>query len=138
MREELPCLFATSVAEGESSGSRLGASWCCAGWSDSAPRRWGWPSPGSEPRASSPAWSGTVRRAPWWRASPSPAGSAVQVEAVTFAAAQAGDPVALEQLLVQLRPDIRRYARRQCHGSSAVDDVVQEELIVLYPRRGVR
>jgi len=60
----------------------------------------------------------------------------VQVEGVTFAAAQAGDPVALEQLLVQLRPDIRRYARRQCHGSSAVDDVVQEALIVLYRRVG--
>lgn len=53
-----------------------------------------------------------------------------------FAAAQAGDPHALTQLLVQLRPDIRRYARYQCHGSSAVDDVVQEALIILYRRVG--
>lgn len=54
----------------------------------------------------------------------------------TFAAAQAGDPVALEHMLVQLRPDIRRYARYQCQRSSAVDDVVQEALIILYRKVG--
>lgn len=60
----------------------------------------------------------------------------MRIQEHTFAAAQAGDAVALEQLLVQLRPDIRRYARYQCHRSSAVDDVVQEALIVLYRRVG--
>jgi DNA-directed RNA polymerase specialized sigma24 family protein len=53
-----------------------------------------------------------------------------------FAAAQAGDPAALERLLRELQPDIRRYARRQCHRSSVIDDVVQEALIVLYRRVG--
>ncbi len=53
-----------------------------------------------------------------------------------FAAAQAGDPVALDHLLRDLQPDIRRYARRQCHRSSAIEDVVQEALIVLYRRVG--
>jgi DNA-directed RNA polymerase specialized sigma24 family protein len=60
----------------------------------------------------------------------------MQIQQQTFAAAQAGDPGALEQLLVQLRPDIRRYARRQCHGSSGIEDVVQEALIILYRRVG--
>jgi RNA polymerase sigma factor (sigma-70 family) len=53
-----------------------------------------------------------------------------------FAAAQAGDPAALEQLLRELQPDIRRYARRQCHRASAVEDVVQEALLVVYRRVG--
>lgn len=53
-----------------------------------------------------------------------------------FAAAQAGDPAALEYMLVKLRPDIRRYARYQCQRSSAVDDVVQEALIILYRKVG--
>ncbi|TWO70815.1 RNA polymerase sigma factor [Caenimonas sedimenti] len=53
-----------------------------------------------------------------------------------FAAAQAGDGAALERLLRELQPDIRRYARRQCHKSSAIEDVVQEALIVLYRRVG--
>jgi RNA polymerase sigma-70 factor (ECF subfamily) len=53
-----------------------------------------------------------------------------------FALAQSGDPAALEQLLRQLQPDIRRYARYQCHRSSAIEDVVQEALIVVYRRVG--
>jgi RNA polymerase sigma-70 factor (ECF subfamily) len=60
----------------------------------------------------------------------------MQLDRLTFAAAQSGDPVALQHLLAQLRPDIRRYARRQCHQSSAVEDVVQEALIVVYRRVG--
>ncbi|KQW44677.1 MULTISPECIES: RNA polymerase sigma factor [unclassified Roseateles] len=60
----------------------------------------------------------------------------IAVDARVFEAAQAGDPGALEQVLRQLQPDIRRYARRQCHRSSAVEDVVQEALIVLYRRVG--
>jgi RNA polymerase sigma factor (sigma-70 family) len=51
-------------------------------------------------------------------------------------AAQAGDSAALTQLLADLQPDIRRYARRQCHRSSMIEDVVQEALIVIYRRVG--
>jgi RNA polymerase sigma-70 factor (ECF subfamily) len=58
------------------------------------------------------------------------------VDPTTFAAAQAGNPVALERMLRELQPDIRRHARRQCHRSMAVEDVVQEALIVLYRRVG--
>lgn len=60
----------------------------------------------------------------------------MNIQEHTFAAAQAGDPAALEQLLQQLRPDIRRYARYQCQRSSAIEDVVQEALIILYRRVG--
>jgi RNA polymerase sigma-70 factor (ECF subfamily) len=60
----------------------------------------------------------------------------IRVDGAVFAAAQAGDPIALDRLLRQLQPDIRRYARRQCHRSSAIEDVVQEALIVLYRRLG--
>jgi len=59
-----------------------------------------------------------------------------RLDASTFAAAQAGDPRSLEQVLRALQPDIRRYARRQCHRSSSIEDVVQEALIVLYRRMG--
>jgi len=59
-----------------------------------------------------------------------------RVDGVMFAAAQAGDPAALEQVLRELQPDIRRYARRQCHRTSSIEDVVQEALIVLYRRMG--
>ncbi|MGY4827572.1 RNA polymerase sigma factor [Sphaerotilaceae bacterium SBD11-9] len=56
------------------------------------------------------------------------------MDGAVFAAAQAGDPQALDRVLRELQPDIRRYARRQCHRSSAIEDVVQEALIVLYRR----
>lgn len=58
------------------------------------------------------------------------------LDGALFAAAQAGHPAALERLLRELQPDIRRYARRQCHRSSSIEDVVQEALIVLYRRVG--
>jgi|SRR5438105_8192606 len=58
------------------------------------------------------------------------------IEVDMFAAAQTGDRQALELLLVRLRPDIRRYARFQCHRASALEDVVQEALIVVYRRIG--
>lgn len=61
---------------------------------------------------------------------------AMRLEPALFAAAQAGDPVALDRLLRQLQPDVRRYARRQCHRSSAIEDVVQEAMFVLYRRVG--
>ena len=51
-------------------------------------------------------------------------------------AAQSGDRHALTQLLVALQPDIRRYARRHCHRTSFIEDVVQEALIVVYRRVG--
>jgi DNA-directed RNA polymerase specialized sigma24 family protein len=60
----------------------------------------------------------------------------MRVQEHTFIAAQAGDPVALESLLAQLRPDIRRYASYQCQRSSAVEEVVQEALLILYRRVG--
>jgi RNA polymerase sigma-70 factor (ECF subfamily) len=60
----------------------------------------------------------------------------IRVDEAVFAAAQAGDPAALERMLRELQPDIRRYARRQCHRTSAIEDVVQEALIVLYRRVG--
>ena len=53
-----------------------------------------------------------------------------------FVAAQAGDPRALDALLRVVQPDIRRYARRQCHRGSAIEDVVQEALIIVYRRVG--
>jgi RNA polymerase sigma-70 factor (ECF subfamily) len=58
------------------------------------------------------------------------------LDRATFNAAQAGDPDALDHLLRVWQPDIRRYARKQCHRTSAVEDVVQEALIVLYRRIG--
>src|SRR6478609_6590171 len=51
-------------------------------------------------------------------------------------AAQSGDRHALTQLLVALQPDIRRYARHLCYRASAIEDVVQEALIVVYRRVG--
>jgi len=60
----------------------------------------------------------------------------IRLDAALFAAAQAGDPAALDRVLRDLQPDIRRYARRQCHRTSAIEDVVQEALIVLYRRMG--
>lgn len=59
-----------------------------------------------------------------------------RIDAAVFTAAQAGDPVALERVLRELQPDIHRYARRQCHRTSVIEDVVQEALIVLYRRLG--
>lgn len=56
------------------------------------------------------------------------------LDSTVFGAAQAGDPVALERLLRELQPDIRRYARRQCHRATAIEDVVQEAMIVVYRR----
>jgi hypothetical protein len=50
----------------------------------------------------------------------------LHVDKNLFAAAQAGDPAALERLLSQLRPNIQRYARFQCYASSSIEDVVQE------------
>ncbi len=53
-----------------------------------------------------------------------------------YASALAGDERALAQMLAEIRPDLRRYARRLCRRSVALDDVVQEALIVVYRRMG--
>lgn len=53
-----------------------------------------------------------------------------------LASAQSGHAQSLHALLLQLQPDIRRYARRQCHATSVLEDVVQEALIIVYRRVG--
>lgn len=59
----------------------------------------------------------------------------MQIE--TVAAAMAGDDAAIIRLLELTQPDIRRFAKRQCHRSSDVDDAVQEALWLLYRRVGM-
>jgi RNA polymerase sigma factor (sigma-70 family) len=44
-------------------------------------------------------------------------------------AAQSGDPAALERLLANWYPDLRRYAQRHCHAAHA-EDALQETLLV--------
>jgi len=58
------------------------------------------------------------------------------VDEQTFRLAQAGDPTAIQTLLIRLQPDVRRYARKQCRSSSAIEEVVQEALLVVYRRIG--
>jgi len=58
------------------------------------------------------------------------------VDEQTFRLAQVGDPTAIESLLIRLQPDVRRYARKQCRSSSAIEEVVQEALLVVYRRIG--
>lgn len=60
----------------------------------------------------------------------------MQISADLLIQAQAGDQIALARLLRELQPDIRRYARRQCHRASVLEDVVQEALIVVYRKVG--
>ena len=60
----------------------------------------------------------------------------MSVDQAVFIAAQAGDPAALDRILRDLQPDIRRYARRQCHRTTAIEDVVQEALLLLNRRIG--
>ncbi len=52
-----------------------------------------------------------------------------------IAAARAGDGSALAELMHQCRPDVRRYAQRQC-SSADVDDAVQDALWILHQRVG--
>lgn len=60
----------------------------------------------------------------------------MQVDAHVLLAASAGDPQAMQLLLANLRPNIRRYAAYQCGRSTAIDDVVQEALIIVNRRIG--
>jgi RNA polymerase sigma-70 factor (ECF subfamily) len=47
-------------------------------------------------------------------------------------AARSGDPEAIESLLAQAQPDIRRYARMRCGAVADAEDAVQETLIRVY------
>jgi RNA polymerase sigma factor (sigma-70 family) len=60
----------------------------------------------------------------------------MQVDIATLNAARAGDPIAMNLLLTNLRGDIRRYASHQCGRATAIDDVVQETLIVVNRKIG--
>jgi RNA polymerase sigma-70 factor (ECF subfamily) len=60
----------------------------------------------------------------------------MQIDTAILIAARAGDPKAMHSLLVSLQPNIRRYARYQCSKATAIDDVVQETLIIVNRRVG--
>jgi RNA polymerase sigma factor (sigma-70 family) len=47
-------------------------------------------------------------------------------------AARGGDPAAIESLLVQAQPDIRRYARMQCGAAADAEDAIQETMLRVY------
>ncbi len=49
-------------------------------------------------------------------------------------AAQRGDTVALERVIAQCRPNLRRYASWYCVTTSDAEEAVQESLIILYRR----
>ena len=51
-------------------------------------------------------------------------------------AAQRGEPGAVEQLLSQARPDLRRIARRACRGPEDAEDAVQHALWALHRKVG--
>ena len=51
-------------------------------------------------------------------------------------AAQRGEPGAVERLLAQTRPDLRRVARRACRGPEDAEDAVQHALWMLQRRVG--
>lgn len=55
---------------------------------------------------------------------------AERFDAALVEAARAGAPSALERLLAQCQPELRRYAQRSCLISD-VDDAVQEALLIL-------
>jgi len=56
------------------------------------------------------------------------------VDSLLLKAAQRGDAAALERLVVQCRPDLRRYAAQHCATASDAEEAVQESLIILYRR----
>lgn len=51
-------------------------------------------------------------------------------------AARRGEPGAVETLLSQARPDLRRVARRACRGSEDAEDAVQHALWALHRQIG--
>jgi DNA-directed RNA polymerase specialized sigma24 family protein len=58
----------------------------------------------------------------------------MRVDADVLAAARAGDPRAMDSLLAAVQPDVRRCAVYYCGRSSAVDEVVQETLLIVSRR----
>lgn len=53
----------------------------------------------------------------------------MKAPASLISAAQTGDPFALEQLISNSYPDLRRYAQKHCHASHA-EDAIQETLLI--------
>lgn len=60
----------------------------------------------------------------------------MQISKELWQAAQVGDEAAIAQVLLLVQPDLRRFAYRQCHRSSWIDDVVQEAMIIVQQRIG--
>jgi RNA polymerase sigma factor (sigma-70 family) len=60
----------------------------------------------------------------------------MKIDTQILDAARAGDTSAMNLLLTDLRPNIRRYAKFQCARATAIDDVVQETLIIVNRRVG--
>lgn len=58
----------------------------------------------------------------------------MRIELALLDAAKAGDAVAMHELLVQVQPNIRRYAAVHCNRATAIDDVVQEALVIVNRR----
>jgi RNA polymerase sigma factor (sigma-70 family) len=58
----------------------------------------------------------------------------IDIDDHLLVAAQRGDTVALEQVIAQCRPNLRRYASRYCATTSDAEEAVQESLIILYRR----
>jgi RNA polymerase sigma factor (sigma-70 family) len=59
----------------------------------------------------------------------------MRVEAALIERAILGDADAIERVLVDCRPDLRRYAQKTCPRFSEVEDAVQSSLISIY--RGI-
>lgn len=55
---------------------------------------------------------------------------------VLLESARQGDLGAMEQLLIQCRPELRRIAQSQCANSVDPDDAVQESLLLIFRRIG--
>src|SRR6516165_7003894 len=80
--------------------------------------------PPSAVSASSPAFSAIVPHVRLRDVSRPPAAdrdtvfrsASTLVDEQTFRLAQAGDPTAIQTLLIRLQPDVRRYARKQCRS----------------------
>ncbi|EIL95507.1 MAG: RNA polymerase sigma factor [Rhodanobacter sp.] len=55
---------------------------------------------------------------------------------ILLESARQGDLVAVERLLAQCRPELRRIAQSQCASSVDPDDAVQESLLLIFRRIG--
>ncbi|WHZ18271.1 MAG: RNA polymerase ECF-type sigma factor [Rhodanobacteraceae bacterium] len=60
----------------------------------------------------------------------------MQHDATLIEAARAGDESALERLLSECQPDLRRIARGECASAADAEDAVQESLWLVYRRIG--